>query len=268
MNSLLALKKNIPAQITSYDFLKFFAVATMIVDHLGAYFYPDDMWWRAVGRLSAPVWLFLIGFAKSRDLSPPLWVGASLLVVASFLFGGNIFPANILILFVFIRPLIDKVAVYMLSDYGRMIAVSAILFTGSLVTAFFMDYGSIGFLVALYGYMARRRVDGNPVSAEVYFASFVFLSYFLFAYATFDFSSSQAHFTLLAIGVVFFALYYFKPVVFSGQFERTCPGWIKAVLRVTGRRSLEIYVGHLLLFKCLAAFYETSDHSFFGWHWY
>ena len=68
--------KTLPSSITSYDILKTFAVLTMIIDHIGLYFFPDEMWWRVIGRLSFPVWLFLIGYAQSRDIPKLLILGA------------------------------------------------------------------------------------------------------------------------------------------------------------------------------------------------
>jgi len=34
---------------TALDAMKLFAIFNMTADHMGAYFFPDDLWWRAVG---------------------------------------------------------------------------------------------------------------------------------------------------------------------------------------------------------------------------
>ncbi len=36
----------LPAPLTAYDLLKTLAIILMVVDHIGAYFFPDQMWWR------------------------------------------------------------------------------------------------------------------------------------------------------------------------------------------------------------------------------
>ena len=51
--------KTLPTAITSYDLFKTLAVATMLIDHVGIYFFPDELWFRVIGRLSFPIWLFL-----------------------------------------------------------------------------------------------------------------------------------------------------------------------------------------------------------------
>ena len=76
------MTKNLPRDLTSYDFLKAVAVLLMVIDHVGFYFYPDQQWFRVFGRLCVPIWFFLIGYARSRDLSLYLWGGMILLVFA------------------------------------------------------------------------------------------------------------------------------------------------------------------------------------------
>jgi hypothetical protein len=253
------LKKLLPAQVTSYDLLKLFAVITMVIDHTGAYFFPDELWWRAIGRLSAPVWLFLIGFARSRDLSPRLWVSAVVLVVATVICGDSVFPANILATIFLIRLFMDHVVAYMLSEKERMIAVCAVLFVAAIPTGALVDYGSIGLLIALYGYLARQRVEGTPVKSEKAFAVFACMSHFLFSYLTFDLDEAQAQFVMCGLIAVFIMLYYFRPVVFT----KPMPTMFAGIAKFSGRRTLEIYVVHLLLFKFLAAWFAIDEYGFF-----
>ncbi len=40
--------------------LKVIAIIAMTVDHVGAFLYPDDLWFRIVGRLTIPIIAFLI----------------------------------------------------------------------------------------------------------------------------------------------------------------------------------------------------------------
>jgi hypothetical protein len=55
--------------LTSYH-LKLLAAATMVVDHIGVVFYPDEIWFRIVGRISFPlfVWLLVQGEAHTKDV--------------------------------------------------------------------------------------------------------------------------------------------------------------------------------------------------------
>jgi len=55
--------------LNSYH-IKLLAAVTMVVDHLGVVFYPDADWFRIVGRISFPlfVWLLVEGEAHTRDV--------------------------------------------------------------------------------------------------------------------------------------------------------------------------------------------------------
>lgn len=50
--------------------LKCIAVFTMLIDHMGAFLYPSQIWMRYVGRLAFPIFGFLIaeGFFHTRDV--------------------------------------------------------------------------------------------------------------------------------------------------------------------------------------------------------
>ena len=48
------------ARILNANTLKLLAAFFMVFDHFGLVFYPEVMWWRAVGRLSMPLFAFAI----------------------------------------------------------------------------------------------------------------------------------------------------------------------------------------------------------------
>lgn len=55
-----------------YDYLKLFAIATMIIDHIGYFLYPDITELRMIGRRAFPVFFFLIGRNGSSRISHSL----------------------------------------------------------------------------------------------------------------------------------------------------------------------------------------------------
>ena len=62
-----------PAPVTTTDLLKLAGLAFVFADHFGLFFAPDEEWWRVVGRAAAPIFFFLIGFARTRTI-PMSWL--------------------------------------------------------------------------------------------------------------------------------------------------------------------------------------------------
>lgn len=66
---------------TSQEWLKLLACLTMLIDHLGAIFFPGFPWMRIIGRLSFPIYCFLLAEGVYYTRSP-LKYGLRLLLVA------------------------------------------------------------------------------------------------------------------------------------------------------------------------------------------
>lgn len=56
--------------------LKILACISMVIDHLGAVVYPDALWMRYVGRLSFPIFAFLLaeGFYHTKNVKKYLYI--------------------------------------------------------------------------------------------------------------------------------------------------------------------------------------------------
>lgn len=239
--------KPYPAELTSYDVLKSFALVLMIIDHIGQYFYPDLLWFKVFGRYCVPIWFFLVGFARSRDLSPRMWIGAGILIVADVLLGRAIFPLNILVTIIAVRIIIDPLMKFVLQDKRYFWGIAVGLFILIVPTYPWVEYGSLAVILAMFGYVVRaqNKEFTTPVTL------FAVLSYILSQQVLLQLSHIQ--FIAMTVGVlgVFGMLYFFKPQVYPGAKKRLSAP-VAGLLKVTGRWTLEIYVMHLLLFKIMA----------------
>lgn len=266
------MKKILPRDITSYDLIKMTAVLLMLVDHVGYYFYPDDMWWRVLGRMCVPIWFFLIGYAKTRDLDPRFLIGGAILVVGDVISGHCLFPANILFTMLLFRMALDPVMLGIGRGGARTLwafAVLAVLL--ALPTTLVFEYGTSGFLLVVFGWMMRHQQDRDMPETIAndtvnYFMIFTFVSFVLFQTIVFGFNQPQFYVLSAGLLVVFGVLNFFRPAGYPGLTRGLGP--LAGVVRLFGRRTLEIYVGHLILFKILGMITQPDRFAFLQWTWF
>ncbi|MCB9990915.1 MAG: hypothetical protein H6867_06000 [Rhodospirillales bacterium] len=253
----------LPKEITSYDLLKTFAVVLMVIDHVGYYFYDDQDWWRVFGRMCVPAWFFLIGYARSRDIGRKMWVGAGMLVAGDILFGVSIFPLNILATMIAIRLVLDGFMERALRTSSTFWAMVTILFFLIVPTGMLVEYGTQGLLMAIVGYFARNREEIRARYKDLTNTYFIFAFFSYIAMQSFLFGFDEVQFYTLAAGcaAVMGALYVFRPMTFP-RLTAVLPGVFVWLLQFTGRRTLEIYVAHLLLFKFMGFLIDPGRFAF------
>lgn len=273
MISLSKPDKVLPAHLTSYDLLKTMAIVLMILDHIGWYFYPDESWFRVLGRLCVPMWFFLIGYARTRDISLRALVGATLLLLFSIIAGETVFPLSILITLMIGRFFIDAWMGAGRKGGEALAGLFCILFLLALPTSILFEYGTLGFLFTVFGAMCRYRQD-VPIVMENGYGRQIFL----FALASFigftivqsmqmtSLSAAQFFFMVFGMGLVWYALYKFRPAEFPMANLKLGKS-ITAALQFTGRNTLEIYVLHLIAFKIAAMNYFPERFEFLQWEW-
>ncbi len=260
-------RQSLPNALTSYDLLKFAALALMIIDHVGAIFYPDELWLRVAGRMSAPIWLFLIGYAKSRDLTPPIWIGMIVLIVFNPVVGQPLLPVNILGTMILCRLLLDPVMNVIARNPKMLYPVCTALFFLTLPTFPVIEYGSGAMLLVMLGYMTRNR-ESFPFTKDQYLA-FAFVA--LAAHAViqcflfFQFDDVQKMVVMgamLMLAVVFIS---FQPVLYPNLTKRLPPPVVWLV-QIGGRHSLAFYVLHILVFKTAALLLGLEGYRLFNFH--
>ena len=101
-------RRDIPAHSThvvdNTDWLKTAAIVLVSVDHIGHFFIENDSWWSVFGRLAAPTFFFLMGYAQTRTV--PLhwiWLGVILTLLDSWNADWSWEAPNILLSLALIR---------------------------------------------------------------------------------------------------------------------------------------------------------------------
>jgi len=248
-----------PLAVDNADWLKTVAIISVSVGHYGYFFVEDDPWLSVFGRLAAPTFFFLMGYAQTRTV--PLrwiWLGVILTLLESWNANWAWVAPNILLSLALIRSVRPYVTI-LLQRYGWVafaLLVSA-LFAVSSTAGKIVDYGSEGWLWALFGLCQRMYVDSRsdadgpaqssappaPAMKEnvglmrllACFAAVV--AYVWQEQSEYSFPEIQFAVFLFGIGVWSASLCLFL----RGPSRIQPPEAIACVLRFIGRHTLEIY---------------------------
>jgi peptidoglycan/LPS O-acetylase OafA/YrhL len=250
-----------PHAVDNADWLKTVAIISVSIGHFGYFFIEDDYWWSVFGRLAAPTFFFLMGYAQSRTV--PLrwiWLGVILTLLESSNADWTWVPPNILLSFALVRWARPGVQI-LLQRHGWAafaLLVSALLAVLS-IAAKIADYGAEGWLWALFGLCQRMYVDARlaadgdsaargsapPAHAMTANVGLMRLLACFFAAVVYvwqeqrEFSFPQIHFAafILEVCILSPSLCLFQ----RGPSRIQPPKAVAGVLRFVGRRTLEIY---------------------------
>lgn len=256
--------KPLPEAITSYDLLKTLAVVLMVVDHLGYYFFYDDPWWRAVGRVGFPVWFFLVGYSTGRAVPARLIAAAVIVLAANPLVGLALLPLNALFTIIAFRLVLDHLMRFALHGRTRLWAVSAALAAIAMPSCVLTEYGTLGLTTAMFGYLVQHRKTLNNESLVLPFMIFALLSFVIYQQKLYEFTASQFTVMALLTTAMHIMILQFRPHTFQGM-TAACPRALTAVIQLCGRSTLEIYVVHLIAFGVLAVMLGLPGMGWLRW---
>jgi len=255
---------HLPKELTSYDLLKTLAVILMIIDHVGAYIAPDQTWWRLASS-SMPIWFFFVGYANSRNITPPLWGGMLLLVMANILLGGSVVPLSILGTIILVRLVLDPVMKVAMTHVTALISISFVCLLLWYPTRIFAEYGTLALLMAMYGWMVRHEKTDKQVKRVLSgFMLFAIIAFIGTHFAILQFSTAQGVTFVVTTLCIFIFTLFFKPATLP-NLTKKLPHFIVSSLQIMGRYSLYLYVGHVIIFMIIAYFLGTKEYELLNW---
>jgi hypothetical protein len=247
--------------VDNTDWLKTVAIILVVVDHTGYFFIENAQWWSVFGRMAAPPFFFLMGYAHTRTVPFHwIWLGIILTVLDSSNSDWTWMAPNILLSFAFIRLTRPYVEIFVQRydwlAFGLLVlALIAVL----PITANLVDYGAEGWLWALFGFSQRIYVDGrlaagvneaalSPPPAKNVMTADAGLTRLLTCFAAaviyiwqepkdFAFSQVQLVAFILGVSILAVSLCLFR----RGPSRIQPPEPIAGILRYIGRYTLEIY---------------------------
>jgi hypothetical protein len=244
-----------PRLVTTTDWWKLAAIAVMLVDHVGLYVFPDDAWWRVIGRATAPIFFFLVGYAQSRGV-PWTWLAFGALLTAIDVYDAEAIwdaKVNILINFALIRWAMPWLEAFVTAGRARLLLALAVLTALVPVIGDRIEYGTEGWLWALFGLhqrLANERGTPGAASTRNLVAALAAIVYIVTEHFDFSFGLAEAFALALIVGVETVLLGGFSRAVSRAQ----PPAALVPAIGFLGRRTLEIYALHLLAF-------EAVDHA-------
>lgn len=242
-HSLLAkAQKNGP--YTAFDAMKLFALLNMTLDHLGAYFFPDQVWLRMLGRITFPVWFFLVGYSRTRTLGKDIWIYAALLVVNHIVVGRGILPFNALVSVILCRIMLNAFLEHRLFP-GKIPEIMVFFVILSFITIPLFEYGSIAFMFALFGWMVRENQKEHFTGVMVT----SYLSFTGWQLISFNFNIIESFYVIL--GTAWVIKWLAEP-----QFKVIWTEWgnsyYKTCITVLSRNTLLYYFLHRLVFEIIS----------------
>lgn len=259
------MKKILPKELTSYDLLKSLALILMICDHVGHHFYPDEMWFRVFGRMCIPIWFFLIGYANNAELSKSLWIGGAIVVASAVISGQYIFPINILFTILILRRLRQWTVLRTFHSLEAMRGMFFLIIFLYIPTQIMFEYGALGMLMVLFGFMTRNKEAIQEVMEKKYLIMFAaastFACFVALGIAMPYINEAQLIVMMVGYTAIGFLLWHFKPMEFP-QARSFMAGSFISILQFMGRRTLEIYVVHLVLFRGIAMYLYPEQYAF------
>ena len=255
------INKDSAVAVNNADWLKTAAIIFVVVDHIGYFFIDDAQWWTAFGRIAAPIFFFLLGYAHSLTI-PLRWI--SLGLVLTLLDSWNNYwtwvAPNILFSLAFIR--FARPYVLRRLQHDRWVSFTVLILILLMVLPIIGDmveYGAEGWLWALVGLCQRMYVDGKsstgldgtgqkpevPVQGvnqnwglkRVLACSIAAIVYVWQEQIEFEFSEFQLAVVVLGVGL----LSYWLCVFVRGPSCVQPPERISVPLHYIGRHTLEIY---------------------------
>lgn len=162
--------------------LKWIAVLTMVIDHVGAILFPDQIWMRVIGRVAFPIYAYCLaeGFRYTSDYRRYLGRLALFAILSEIPFDLAFYgvPFSFAHQNVFFTLTLGLILLWVLERCREqlLLCTGAFVVLCFLAQALHMDYGAGGLLMVFAFYLARQGT-----SPWIGWGIFVFIN--LFGYA-------------------------------------------------------------------------------------
>ncbi|MBC7074420.1 hypothetical protein H5T58_03525 [Candidatus Parcubacteria bacterium] len=196
------MKEKFDLSLQESNYLKLVAVVSMVIDHIGAGFFPNLLILRIIGRIAFPLFCLqlTIGFRKTSNFKNYLmrifFVGLFSQVPYS-LFHGTLFPFN-----VFFNFLVGLLVLYFLEKKNYFLAFCSSLLSPIGEYSFYGTFLILGFYLfpSLLGMFFTLMLSG--------FFEFIFFNNFFYIFSIFSLLFCALPKAKISLPKSFFYLFY------------------------------------------------------------
>jgi hypothetical protein len=226
-------------EVTSQDILKSIAIVTMIIDHLGYFFFPQEQWMRAVGRCSAPIWFFFVGYnykISNIFISKIFYIAIILFMAGCFSTKINVLHVNVLFSMLICKQMlsyyVDEIKINL--NFIELLLLAFLSFVLYPLTNSLFEYGTLGIYLAFWGYNYKHGIGNNSLQAIL-----CFILICLTQIISFNLNFNNIIISIILLCLTLYALYIYRPVTFNIQ------GVSKYIINISSRYSLYIYIAFI-----------------------
>jgi hypothetical protein len=138
--------------------IKLLAIITMVIDHIGLFFFPHAIWMRWVGRISFPLFAWLIANGAKHTRNFEGYLGRLLLLALisqiPFMLANRVIDPSFAYLNVVFTLSFGLGVIYLIKRYGNtFLTIAATVLACALAQALAMDYGAFGILLIVAFYV-------------------------------------------------------------------------------------------------------------------
>lgn len=238
-----------------YDYLKIFAIFTMIVDHIGFFLYPDITELRVIWRLSFPLFFLLIGRNGSSRIDRSLIISACIiqwsmrgLSIRKWydLRQLNILPVAIGVKFI-LWWMRNNLKENTTRNYFKLLLLLVISVALTPLSQWVFEYGLMGLAMAIVWYMGKQYNRDHII----FFVATLVLSIFWLMIVNRHFPFSSIQWASIILFWSFYIYWFFytdiKKVLKIGTMSDNLILWISS-------NAVWIYLIHFLLLLSLVVF--------------
>ena len=230
--------------INYYDLAKCLAIIAMLIDHLGLFFLPNHDALRIIGRISFPIFFFLVGYSQKFKNEKTILILALFMLVFDYILsdtGNNFLFNNFSILpnLIVSRFFLNRSINWIKSNLLVSFFLLALYY---IPVALIFGYGTLGCMFIICGYL--RRNDNKDLKSSL-FLIFTTMFYIIFQGHLFSLRGIMMFTVEMLILLYFMYNFKVKNYLISNHF-------LNYLILLCSRYSLYFYCIHFELFKIIS----------------